>query len=262
MHPVLFEVGGFRLHSYGALAAMGFVYVCWILLSAAEKRGWNQTRIVDLLFYPAIAGLVGARALYLLANPSQFGDPSTWLDVRSGGMVFYGAVLTGVPTAFLVARWSNLPMREVFDVFATALPVGHGISRIGCVLAGCCYGMPMDGFLGVRMGIHPLSVAPDHPVFPIQIVEAALLFALGAYLTLRERRQHFDGQILLMWLGLYAVIRFGLEFFRADVTRGWVLESVLGQTVSTSQGVSVSLLAAVWVLWSWWSRAPGSATGD
>jgi phosphatidylglycerol:prolipoprotein diacylglycerol transferase len=244
MHPVLFRVGDFAIHSYGAMGAIGFLAVVFGALRRAEALGWSRDRVVDVMFWSALAGIVGARGLYLLTNPDQFHSLGDAINVRTGGLVFYGAMLTGFPVAAWLIRRAKLPYFALMDVFSTVLPLGHAISRVGCLFAGCCFGKPTDLPWGVTY-TDPLAMAPhDVALHPTQVYESAYLLVIFAIVNEFYPNRKFDGQVTLLYLTLYPLFRTLNEFLRYDATRGWFMEGTFGPTISTSQAISV-LIAGV-----------------
>ena len=239
MHPVLFHVGEFALHSYGALGALGFLAVVFGALRRAQALGWSRDRVVDIIFWSALAGIVGARALYLLTNLGSFRTLGDAINLRNGGLVFYGAMITGFPMAAWLIHRAKLPYFALMDVFSTVLPLGHAISRVGCLLAGCCFGKPTDLPWGVTY-TDPMAMAPHNiSLHPTQMYETAYLLLIFAILTAFYRHRKFDGQATLLYLTLYAIFRTLNEFLRYDETRGWFMEGTFGPTISTSQAISV-----------------------
>lgn len=237
MFPVLIEIGDFALHTYGALGAVGFLLVAALLLRDARRLGWSRDGVVDVLFWSALGGILGARGLFLLQSPESMDGLMSWINLRTGGLVFYGAPLVGLPVGLAVARWRGLPILPLFDAGARALPLAHGISRIGCLGAGCCYGQPTSLPWGVSYS-HPLTAGPTGVVVhPVQLYEALGLFVLSGVLSWRLHRPHRQGDILLGYLGGYAVLRFLTEMFRGDVSRGFVP----GTPLSTSQGIAIGV---------------------
>lgn len=249
MHPVLLNIGGFELHSYGAIGSIAFLVLAWYVLRQASAAGWDREALVDVIFWGAMAGIVGARALFVLQNYAQLDGPMSWIDIRQGGMVFYGAPLVGLPVAFAVLVRKKLPFWQVMDVIAVALPLAHGMSRVGCFFAGCCFGTHSDLPWSV---VFPEGGAAPHGVslHPTQLYEATGLMMLSAFLSRKLHRPHFNGQVFLLYLGLYGVLRITTELVRGDVERGFLFESVLGETLSTSQGISLGMFVVVAVLWA------------
>jgi len=243
MHPVLFDVGGFSVHAYGALGAIAFLLGAGLTLWRGRRLGMNIERVADVIFWMSVTGLIGARLLFVLQNPGALQHIGQLLDLRSGGLVFYGAFLTGLPTGLFLLRRAGLPAAAFFDILGTAFPLSHAISRAGCFLAGCCYGLPHDGALAVTFP--PTGVAPPGtPLHPVQLYEALALLTIAAVTNALYRRPHARGQVFLLYLVLYAATRAVVEMFRGDTERGFFLPAVLGEALTYSQGMSL-LVAAV-----------------
>lgn len=243
IYPVLINFPGLPLHSYGALGSFGFVLVVFLVLRRTRALGLDKDHVVDVIFWGAIAGIVGSRALFVWQNIEQFHTFGEMVNVRNGGLVFYGAMLAGLPTGALVMWFRKIPFFKLMDVLATAMPIGHGIARIGCILAGCCYGLPTDQPWAVTYS-HELAIAPPHGVglHPVQLYESALLFTIAGIVNGLYAKRAWDGQIMLVYLLLYGVVRSTTELFRGDISRGFLFEDVLGQTLSFSTGISIGIV--------------------
>ncbi len=239
MYPILFTVGGFAIHTYGAMGALGFLVGCGIVLWRCVGAGLDLNRVSDVIFWGSIASLLGSRLVFVLQNPGTVSSPAEFVDLRSGGLVFYGAFLTGLPVGFGLIRRFRLPAFLLWDIFATGLPVAHAISRIGCFAAGCCYGSPWDGALAVEYPVDNPLAPHDGPVHAVQLYESGALLLIGAAVNAYYPRRRWDGQVFLLYAVLYAVARAVLETFRGDVERGWFLPELLGQVLTFSQGISV-----------------------
>lgn len=253
MHPVLFDIGGFEIHSYGAMGALGFVLGCGLVLWRSHRLGLDINRVADVIFGVAVAGLIGSRLVFLAQHPELVEGVADVFDLRGGGLVFYGSILFGLPVGLALMRWRGLPIWAVFDIFATGAPLAHGVSRIGCFLAGCCWGLPHDGPLAVTFPTDSQLAPGDVALYPVQLFESAALFTIAAVTNWLYPRRAFAGQVFGTYLMLYAFVRIGTETFRGDISRGFFLPDLLGQSLSFSQGISltVALVAAVWL---WRSR--------
>lgn len=248
MYPILFSVGDFPIHTYGAMGALGFLVGVGIVLSRCWRAGLDLNRVSDVIFWGSISALLGSRLVFVLQNPDAIRSPADFLDLRSGGLVFYGAFLTGLPVGFGLIHRFGLPAFRLWDVFATGLPVAHAVSRVGCFAAGCCYGAPAAGPFAV---IYPPDnpLAPhDGPVHAVQLYEAGALLLIGLAVNLYFPRRRWDGQVFLLYALLYAIARAALETFRGDAARGWFLPSLLGPVLTFSQGVSVVFAAVALAL--------------
>jgi phosphatidylglycerol:prolipoprotein diacylglycerol transferase len=241
MFPRLLELGPLTVYSYGVLLAAAYLLGLQLAVRRSRRYGLDGDRVLDLGIYIIIAALIGAKFLLLIVDFDYFRrqPAELWTLARSGG-VFYG----GLILAFLVAIWfirrHRLPVWETTDAFAPGIALGHVVGRIGCLLAGCCFGRPStlpwavtftDPFAASNVGT-PLHVA----LHPTQLYEAgAELLILIVLLTTERRGRPFPGRTLWMYVACYAVSRFVIEFFRGD-PRGmmWGL--------STSQLISIVLL--------------------
>lgn len=243
MHPILFHLGDVAVHSYGAAGAVGFLLVAGVALVRARALGIKPERTADLIFWTSVAALLGARALYLLQNPQHVDGPLSFVDLRSGGLVFYGAMIVGLPVGSLLMRAYSMPFYAMWDIFATAMPLAHAISRLGCFAAGCCWGAATDVPWAVTY-THPRAVAPLHQaVHPTQLYEAGWLLLVGVVVNAFYARKRFDGQVMLLYLTLYAFGRSVVEAFRGDAARGFFLPGLLGDALTFSQGTSLVLAA-------------------
>ena len=244
MYPYL-DIFGMSIPSYGLCMAVGILLSFYICFVRARK---NKLDIDSLIVIAACAvglGLVGAKLLYLFVSCDinevferlSRGDIS---DLVGGGQVFYGGLIMGIIGAFLGVRISGSYGETALycDAVVPAIPLGHAFGRIGCFLAGCCYGAPYTGFCAVTFP----SVGVTEPVFPIQLLEAVLNLIIFAILLIPRKRLKSGFATLYLYLTLYSVVRFTLEFFRGDEIRGFA------QGLSTSQWISIGLFVCGFVL--------------
>jgi phosphatidylglycerol:prolipoprotein diacylglycerol transferase len=241
VYPVLFSFGNFQVHTYGFMGAIGFLIVAFLSIYRGKQEGIAGEHITDLLFWASLTALAGSRALYVIQNPEHFDTWTQWFNLRTGGLVFYGAMLAGLPAGAFMMYWHKIPFYKMWDILGAAFPVGHIAARIGCFGAGCCYGRHSDGVLSVIF-THPQAVAPlNTPLHPVQLYEACWLMITGGVVNAFYTKKTFDGQVMLLYLCLYTAGRSFIETFRGDVARGLFMESVFGDKLSYSQGVSILL---------------------
>lgn len=256
MHPVLVEVGGFPIHAYGALGAAAFVLGAGLVLLRARALGLDVNRVADAMVWMTLASLAGARLVYVLQHPDPVRSVWSFFDLRGGGLVFYGALLTGLPVGFLILRRYGIPAFAFWDILATAAPLSHAVSRVGCFLAGCCFGTPTTAPWSVVYPEGTPLVPAGIPVHPVQLYEAAALVVIGIVTNLFYGHRRFEGQVFLLYLLLYAAVRAVTEAFRGDLRRGFFLPDLLGPVLSWSQGASVvTALVAVAILFYGAKRA-------
>ncbi len=253
MHPRLLHLDFFTLHSYGLLVALAFLAGLQVAAKLAKRAGLDPEAVSSVGIYAAMAGIVGAKLFLVLndfayyrTNPGQIFSLAT---LQAGG-VFYGGFLVALAVAIWRLRRHGLPPLPVADIFAPAAALGHAIGRLGCFLAGCCWGKPTAlpwavtftdpaarDLVGVPLGI---------PLHPTQLYEALAEAVIFALLWRQFGRPHRHGAILGLYLVLYSTFRFGVEFLRDPAERafpfGWPLSSTQWVAVGLV-GVGVYLLA-------------------
>lgn len=241
MHPILFEIGGFPVYTYGVLLAAAYLLGLQFALVRARARGLEANRVMDLGIWIIISALIGAKLLLLIVEFDTFRqDPRELLTLLRSGGVFYGGLIAAVAVALWYLRRHRMPVWAVTDAFAPGIALGHVIGRMGCFFAGCCFGRATDvpwavtfhnEYAAQNVGT-PLNVA----IHPTQLYEAgAELLILGLLLLLERRGRAFAGRTFWSYMLMYGVTRFVIEFYRGD-PRGMV------GALSTSQFVSVILV--------------------
>jgi phosphatidylglycerol---prolipoprotein diacylglyceryl transferase len=240
MYPKLLELGPITLFTYGVLLAAAYLAGLKLAMVRAKRRGLDSARVLDLGIYIIISALLGAKLLLLITDFSAYAsNPSELLTLARVGGVFYGGLILAVVVALWYIRRIGLPLWTTCDVFAPGIALGHVIGRLGCLFAGCCYGKPTDvawaitftsPFAYENTGT-PLNV----PLHPTQLYEAGAEALILAILLATERRgRPFPGRTFWLYMLLYAVSRFVIEFYRGD-PRGTVW------MFSTSQFISIVL---------------------
>ncbi len=252
MYPVLFDLdlgrfGKFTVGTYGLFYALGFLLALRLAVSLARRDGIDSARIVDLGIVALLAGFIGAKlTLYIIDARYYLAHPLEILrNLRSAG-VFYGGFALAAATGLLYVRRYRLPAGRVADLVAPPLALGQAVGRIGCLMAGCCYGKSCDLPWAVTFGdpaaFQLTGVPLGVPLHPTQIYHA-LADLLILVITLRLlKRRHIEGQVFWVYVLLYAILRFVVEVFRGDSARG----VFLGGSISTSQLIAIptALLAA------------------
>ncbi len=249
MWPELFRIGPLTISPYGILVAVGFFAAILVATRLGSRReGLDTTKLWDFSLTLVLVALAGAKLLMIVTDPYYYEHPSNILSlefVRSAG-VFFGGFVAALLYSIWFFRRHRWPGWKAADAFAPAVALGHTFGRVGCFTAGCCYGLPTDGPLGVVFSNPLCSAEPlGKPLYPTQLMEAAGNLLIFIALMLLYRRKKFDGQIMLAYVMMYGSLRFLLEFLRGDV-RGWVIPDA----ISTSQAIVIVLLpVAVWVYW-------------
>ena len=219
MYPKLFTIGSFYLPTYGLLVALGFLAALFLALRLARRAGLDAEKVSNLAVYAALVGLLGAKLLMLVMDFGYYArhpDRIFSLETLLSAGVYYGGFLLALAFSAWYMRRERLPFLATTDVLAPAVALGHAIGRLGCFAAGCCWGtrthVPWavvfrnpETYTGV-----PLNV----PLHPAQLYESGLTFIVAGILVLASRRPHPAGRIFGLYLVLYSIARFGVEFVR------------------------------------------------
>lgn len=245
MYPVI-SLFNKSIPSYWLCSLLGII-VC-IIVSLRRKKYFKDLEQVDITNSAAlvcIGAIIGARLLYLVTiSPILIknidvllSNKSLAYEVLSNGMVFYGGLFGALFTLYAYVRHYNLDSKAFFDFYAPLFPLFHSFGRIGCFLTGCCYGIESHRF---GMEYHNSIIAPnDIELLPIQLLCSALNIVLFFGVLIYEKRHHIQGKGIWVYLVVYSVGRFFVEFLRGDELRGIILG------LSTSQWISIMLLLVV-----------------
>ena len=254
MFPKLISYGDYFLPTYGVLVALAFLAGLSLTGRLARKAGYNQETVTNLAIYCALSGLAGAKLLmfafdwrYYWQKPSEMFSLAT---LQAAG-VYQGGLVLAVVFAWFYLRRHNLPFFGVADAFAPGVAHGHALGRLGCFAAGCCWGSRCDRPWAVTftnpeaeklVGV-PLGV----PLHPSQLYESFAEFLLSYFLYRQFLKKHGQGEIIGLYLILYSLIRFFVEFVRNHEQ-----SLPFGLPFSITQWIAAGTLSiGVW----WWRRA-------
>lgn len=254
MFPYI-HIFGFTATTYWLCSLAAFIAVVLFLYLRNRKR--KTFPWMDLFFmflYGAIGAIVGAKVLHILtmippvaANFSNIQwSLDTVIQLLSGGGVFYGGFYGMLIGIWRYCRTYHFSLKKVFTLVTPAFPLFHMFGRIGCFLSGCCFGIPVPAPWGIAF-TEAISAPNGIPLLPVQLIEAGCNLLLFLLLLVTEHYLKHKELNLFIYMIIYAVIRFTLEFFRGDLIRGiWF-------GFSTSQWVALatvifSVLYTVWYL--------------
>lgn len=232
MFPILISLGFIKIYTYGFCIAIGFMFSANIFIKKAKIAGYDEKFLENLIFLLFFSGLLGARILYILINLKFFyNNPMDMFKIWNGGLVFFGGFISGFVTLILYLKKYKIPFLNLADLLAMTIPLAHAFGRIGCFMAGCCYGRETHTIIGViyknKHSLAPINVK----LFPVQIFEAIFNFSLFIFLYKFSKNKKFNGEITILYLVLYSLFRFFIEFYRGD-DRGIVLFLSTGQFIS------------------------------
>ena len=273
MYPIAFMIGSFAVHWYGIFIGIGFLLSFFLMLKIRKYADLTTDQVYNIAMIALFAGVIGARLFYVIQFRDQFRGRGLLaiLNIHEGGIVFYGGFILAFTAECIYAKWpsvrrllglkektsadgaeprKNISLLALLDVLGPAMALAHAFGRIGCFMQGCCFGKPApNGF--------PLAVQFPHespaayrypslltdgsaPVYPVQLFESAGNILMCVVLLLLLFRRKYAGMIGGVYLILYGVMRFLLEFMRGDHT-----DSILGLTPSQFIAVAVAIPGGV-----------------
>jgi phosphatidylglycerol:prolipoprotein diacylglycerol transferase len=246
MFPRVFTTPYFVLHTFGVFLAAAYLAALWWLMRGVRREGLNAERAAGLGMWVVIGAILGAKALMVLRSLPDYlaNPPDLWslATIQSAGDFYGGFIGALMAAAIFFIRNPGIPRWQIADLCGPAIALGQGIGRIGCFMAGDDYGSPTSLPWAVafthpdaaEIGGAPLGV----PLHPVQLYESILCFGLFFFLVWLTRRKRFEGEIILAYSVLYAIVRFLLEFLRGDADRGFIFGGIL----STSQAIAVVIV--------------------
>lgn len=243
MHPEILHWGVFRITSYGLLLAVAYLVGTWLSLREARRLRLDEDALVSLIVVVLVAGVLGARALYVLEHIEEFrGSTLSVLATWQGGLTLYGGIVGGVVAGVLVAPRLRLPRWTTADALAPAIALGTAFGRVGCFLNGCCYGRPTGGAWGVVFppdSFAGLAYGPQ-PLHPAQLYFSAA--GLGVFLLAWALRRRIRVPGILFWgvIALLALVRIPLDLTRAYEETA-VIAMVGAVVVTESQVMSATI---------------------
>jgi len=240
------------VHTYGFCIAMGILAGYYYTYYHAKKQfGTSQDTISNLLVYIIIAAVVGGKVLFYFEDPKYyFGNPANMFRGFPSGFVFYGSLIFVIPVMLWFFKRNKIPVLPMLDIMAITTPIVHAFGRTGCFFAGCCHGVPTHSIFGVTFTDPHCAARPLHvPLHPTQLYSISLLLLAIVFLSLYKKRKKFEGELFALYLILYPIGRFILEYFRGDESRGYIIKDVL----SHSQFISIFVIigAIVFYLYLW-----------
>ena len=254
MHPVLFNLFGRPVYSYGFLLGLGIILGWALAFRWARADGLPVKRLKVVTTVAVLGALFFARVLFLATNPQAWVGPGSLLDFEGGGLVAYGGYLGGFLVGYLGCRSQGIEFLRFMDHVAPCLAFGLMFARLGCFLNGCDYGPVTELPWGVEfpagslahsqhvgLGLVGPGAVSSLPVHPTQLYAAVFGLLLGSGLVAARNRLRvrFRGQLFIAFLVLYAAFRFVVEFLRDDPGRG----ALAG--LSTSQWISIGVLVVL-----------------
>lgn len=233
MKNELLKIGPLTIYGYGFMIAIGILAAYFTGEYRAKKQKLNENHVFYLVIWCVLGGFAGAKILYWITEwKSVVENPMFLLESLSDGFVVFGGIIGGILTAYIYCRIVKENFLAYFDALIPSVALAQGFGRIGCLLAGCCYGKESSGPFAITF--HESEFAPNGVgLMPTQIYSSILNF-LHYFLLLQVlKHKKADGMGAAVYLICYSAGRFVLEFFRGDLERGSV------GVLSTSQFIAI-----------------------
>lgn len=236
MKNELLHIGPLTVYGYGFMIAIGVLAAWFVAEQRARKMHLAYEHVFYLVVWCAIGGFASAKILFWITNWREFLQ-NPWEIIGSEGFVVYGGIIGGILVGWLYCTIKKLKFLTYFDLMMPSIALAQGFGRLGCLLAGCCYGKETSGPFAITFT--DSDFAPNHvPLIPTQIYSSILDFAHFFLLLYVAKHKKADGQVAGCYLICYSIGRFVIEMFRGDIERGNV------GIFSTSQFISIFILIA------------------
>lgn len=236
MHQYLFFVGDFPIRAYGLILSLSIILATGVAYFLAKQDGRWHNHIVDIGIYSDIAGIVGARLwdVFFFDWAYYSHHLSEIFYVWQGGMAIQGGIVFGVGAGIIYARRHKIDILALADIVAPAIILGQAIGRCANLLNGDAFGAPTGGNFGI---IYPETTLAYHtygaqPLWPAEVWEGQIDFVIFALLLIFRAFPHAKGQAFSLYIMLYSLARFGLEFLRGDYATPVFLSFTSAQTTS------------------------------
>ena len=217
MHPIWFHLGPLTVRWYGVMMALGFAAGLWTATRRARFVNVSSDAITDVTLWILVGSIIGARIIYVTTYWKQeFADQpfSEVFMIQHGGLVYYGGLIGAIVAGIAYLAWKKLPVWKISDILAPSIALGSVFGRVGCLLNGCCYGVPCSLPWAIHFPIdHETKGVGVHPT---EIYDSLLNLILYVLLAWWFRHKKFDGQIFAAYLMIYAIFRSIVEHFRGD----------------------------------------------
>jgi phosphatidylglycerol---prolipoprotein diacylglyceryl transferase len=250
--PRLFHIGNYSQPTYGVMAALGLIVGLAVVFHLARQQNLDPDKMWNLGGIAIFSGILGAKILMILVDWNHYmqypGEIFSLGTLQAGG-VFSGGLVLAIFTCWWYLHRNHIPFLRAADVFAPGIAIGHAIGRVGCFAAGCCWGketnlpwaVTFTNPLANELVGTPLNVHL-HPTQLYEMVVEVINFAILYWMV---KHKKFEGQVVGLYMFLYGIARYFLEFLRGDPGRG----ALFGGAMSGTQLIAICLVIAGGVLW-------------
>lgn len=247
MHPILFDLGFVTIYSYGFFIMLGALAAYYYALKQAPSIGLTTDGASEMTLLIIVSAYVGGKVFLWFSDWDYYmSHPAKMIAFSGSGFVFYGSFIVCILSLLVFFRFKKVKPAPAFDVLAVCTALVHGAGKLGCFMAGCCYGKTCQPAIGVIYSNPTSQAHPLHtPLYPVQLIDAVIIFAACIFLIQYRKRKKFAGELMLWYVFIYSTARFFTEFLRGDDDRGFI------GPLSQSQWVSLVLLVVAGALYKW-----------
>ena len=257
MHQFLFYIGDFPIRAYGLILSLSIVLATGVAYFLAKQDGRWHHHIVDMGIYCGLAGILGSRLWdVFFFDWDYYRDHLTEiLNVWQGGMAIQGGVVLGAIVGIIYTKRHGIDSWAMADIVCPAVILGQALGRCANLLNGDAFGAPTGGDFGILYPTTTLAYRTygNRPLWPAEIWEGQLDMAIFALLLMYRTTDHAKGQAFSLYVILYSVARFFLEYFRGDYT-----DPVLGLFTSAQTTSAVAVILGV-IAWLWFGMREKNA---
>lgn len=234
MRITLAEIFGIKIRSYGLMIAIGIIAASALLIKQAKKKGYDEDSVLNMIILTVLGGILGGKVLFIITEIKDIIKKPSILKDFGYGFVVYGAIIGGALTIYLYCKKKKWNVLELLDSTVPGLAIAQGFGRIGCLMAGCCYGAETDSPISIVFPEGSLAPSGVH-LHPTQIYSSIFDFLLGIFLLWYIKKSNKSGKVVGAYFIAYSIGRFLIEFLRND-PRGNV------GVLSTSQFIAIFTL--------------------
>jgi len=210
MHPILFTVAGFPVYSWGVFFAAAFIIGTLLAIPIAKRKNIEVDEVLDVAIFSCLGAIIFARLLFVILNWSLYQETLfKILDLRDGGLSFFGGLGGGILGGYICCKINNINVGKMADVAAAPIALSYAFARIGCLFNGCCHGLQTK----VSWAVDTLGDGIlRHPTQIYASVVGIVIFII--LIIFNRSKKKADGQSMVLFMILYAIGRFIVEFFR------------------------------------------------
>lgn len=250
MHQYLFFIGDFPIRAYGLVLSLSIILATGVGYFLAKQDGRWHEHVIDIGIYCGVSGIIGARLwdVFFFDWDYYHNHLTEIFNVWQGGMAIQGGVLLGVIVGILYTKRHNIDSWAMADILAPAIILGQALGRCANLLNGDAFGAPTGSSFGI---IYPPTTLAyhtygDQPLWPAEVWEGQLDIVIFALLLMFRSRSHAKGQCFALYVMLYSLARFFLEYLRGDYTN-LVLGIFKSAQMTSVCAFTIALISFIWL---------------